>query len=60
LGHALNYSEVPNKQADHYKQEGLGESPSACLFTNKSINKLGGIFCLLDEKFSAVVFFQKC
>ena len=45
------YSEVPNRRADRNKQAGLEKNSILPAFLlSKSINKQGGIFCLLHEK----------
>ena len=48
------YSDVPNRQADRSKIGGLEKNATVLTYLlSKSINKQGGIICLLHEKLRA-------
>ena len=50
----LNYSEVPNRQADQNKRAGLEKSATLLAYLlSKLINKQGRMFRLLHEKLRA-------
>ena len=55
MNEIIYYSEVPNRTADRNKQAGLEKNSTLPAFLlSKLINRQGGFFCLLGEKFRAV------
>ena len=50
----VGHSEVPNRRAEWNKQAGLEKNATLLAYLlSKSINKVGGFFCLLHEKLQA-------